>query len=298
MASTRSVTDGSGPVTAKPTPRPRRVPTSPATREASVASPSAASSTARGRRLRILEPRPGGPSERLAARTGARPTLLAVSMWAAALVLFTAALTGIGLLLVHPLTAHGLLDWEPRFEQWTVGQRRGWRSSVLTPGTWIGSTGIVIGIAFVFGLVMLLRKRIREFAIVALSLTLEASVFGATQYLVERDRPSIPKLEQVAPTASFPSGHTAAAVALYASIAIVASDRMRHRAIRVLAWVWAVVAPLYCITSRLYRGAHHPTDVMASVVLGVASVLLGVWAVRTATAAARRREVADAEVGR
>jgi undecaprenyl-diphosphatase len=234
---------------------------------------------------RFLEPHPDGPAEHLAERTNARPTVIAATMWLTGLVLFTAALSGVGVLLGKGPAG----SWESRFEAWTVTQRRGWLSTALTPGTWFGSTGIVIGIAALVGLVLLLRRRIREFGLILLALTLEASVFGVTQFLVKRDRPSIPKLEQVAPTASFPSGHTAAAIALYVSIAIVVSDRVRHRALRTLAWVWAVVAPAYCIVSRLYRGAHHPTDVMASVVLGLASAAFAVWAVRTAVAADRRR---------
>jgi undecaprenyl-diphosphatase len=206
---------------------------------------------------------------------------------------FTAALTGLGLLLVHTFDHGWLARTELRLEHWVVGWRTGRRSTILTPGTWVGSTFVVIGIAFVAGLVLTVRRRFRDASLIALALTLEAGVFGATQYLVERDRPDIPKLEQVAPTASFPSGHTAAALALYAGLAVVVSDRFRNRAVRALAWTWAVVAPVWCIASRFYRGAHHPTDLIASVVLGVASVVVAVWAVRTAVAAWDARHPSD-----
>jgi membrane-associated phospholipid phosphatase len=210
-------------------------------------------------------------------------------MWATALVVYTAVLTGIGWLLVHSLGDGPVGRWETRVENWIVTERRPWLNRAMTPGTWLGSTGVVIGLAFLAGLVLVLRRRLRDASLVALALTLEASVFGATQFLVKRDRPSIPKLEQVAPTASFPSGHEAAAIALYLSIALVVTDRVRNRAVRVAAWAWAVLAPLYCMVSRLYRGAHHPTDLMASVLLGLAAVALGVWAVRTAVAAYEAR---------
>ena len=214
-------------------------------------------------------------------------------MWTAAVVVFTAALTGLGLLLVHPL-GHGPVGrWEHRVEDWIVGERSPWRSRVLTPGTWLGSTEVIVGLAVIIGGIFLWRKHFRAFGLVALALPLEAVVFGATQYLVHRPRPDIPKLEQVAPTASYPSGHTAAAIALYLSLAVICSDGARHRAVRVAAWAWAVVAPAWCIVSRLYRGAHHPTDVMASVLLGLASVAVGVWIVRTAVAADRRRRPVD-----
>jgi membrane-associated phospholipid phosphatase len=218
-------------------------------------------------------------------------------MWAAAFVVYTAVLSGLGWLLVHELSHGSVGRWETRVENWIVTQRTSGLSRAMTPGTWIGSTGVVIGIAFVVGLVLVLRRHLRDASLVALALTLEASVFGATQYLVKRDRPSIPKLEQVAPTASFPSGHAAAAIALYLSIALIVTDRVRNRAVRALAWGWAVLAPVSCIVSRAYRGAHHPTDLMASVLLGLASVALGVWAVRTAVAAFEARR-ADRTEGR
>jgi membrane-associated phospholipid phosphatase len=238
-----------------------------------------------GERPSFLEPRPGGSAERLAERADRRPVRVAIAMWATAFVAYTAALTGLGLLLVHPLGHGALARWETRAENWVVGERTSGLSRVLTPGTWIGSTEVIIGIAFVVGLVLVLRRRLRDASLVALALTLEASVFGATQFLVQRDRPSIPKLEQVAPTASFPSGHLAASIALYLSIALVVSDRVRSRAVRIIAWAWALLAPMYCMVSRFVRGAHHPTDLMASLLLGLASVALGVWAVRTAVAA-------------
>jgi membrane-associated phospholipid phosphatase len=201
----------------------------------------------------------------------------------------TGALTGLGLLLVHPL-GHGPLGrWEHRVEHWVVGERTPWRSRVLTPGTWFGSTEVIVGLAVIIGAIFLWRRWFRDFGMIALALPLEAVVFGATQYLVARPRPDIPKLEQVAPTNSFPSGHTAAAIALYLSLAVIASDRARHGAIRVAAWIWAVLAPVWCVVSRLYRGAHHPTDIAASVLLGLASVAIGMWIVRSAVAADRRR---------
>ena len=47
--------------------------------------------------------------------------------------------------------------------------------------------------------------------------------------------------------------------------------------------------------SRVYRGMHHPTDVMASVVLGVGALCFALLAIRAAAVAAGRRHEPSVE---
>ena len=60
---------------------------------------------------------------------------------------------------------------------------------------------------------------------------------------------------------SFPSGHAANAVAVYGSLAV-------HEKKRKLLWVLAVVLPLLVGVSRVFVGAHFPTDVLCGWLLG------------------------------
>ena len=69
---------------------------------------------------------------------------------------------------------------------------------------------------------------------------------------------------------SFPSGHSASAVALYGSLAA-------HEKKRKLLWVLAVVLPLLVGFSRVYVGAHFPTDVLCGWLLGALIVALIPW---------------------
>ena len=82
--------------------------------------------------------------------------------------------------------------------------------------------------------------------LVAVAVTGEVLIFLAITLLVDRPRPLVKHLDVAPPTSSFPSGHTAAAVAL----------------------------------SRVYRGMHYPTDVLAGALLGTGWLVVTVRGIR------------------
>jgi undecaprenyl-diphosphatase len=90
----------------------------------------------------------------------------------------------------------------------------------------------------------------------------ELLVFLVVTAVVNRPRPDVPLLDAAPPTSSFPSGHTAAAVAFYGCLAVIVLRQLRPR------WLAVTIATLLCLVplvvgiSRLYRGMHHPTDVV------------------------------------
>ncbi len=69
---------------------------------------------------------------------------------------------------------------------------------------------------------------------------------------------------------SFPSGHSSNAVTVYGSLAA-------HEKKNKLLWTLAIVLPLLVGFSRMFVGAHYPTDVLGGWVLGVIVVLLVPW---------------------
>ena len=58
-------------------------------------------------------------------------------------------------------------------------------------------------------------------ALIVVTMLVEAGVYLVATYFVSRNRPAVPRLEDLINSDSFPSGHTAASVALYGSLAIV-----------------------------------------------------------------------------
>jgi undecaprenyl-diphosphatase len=135
--------------------------------------------------------------------------------------------------------------------------------------TALASTPVVIGITAAAAVVFRVAfGRWRESVYLVLCTAGETAIFLLTTLAVHRNRPTVPHLDVAPPTSSFPSGHTAAALCCYGAIAAVLLWRYRQPVLRAAAVVVAVLLPLLVGMSRLYRGMHFPTDVLAGLLLG------------------------------
>ena len=134
----------------------------------------------------------------------------------------------------------------------------------------IGATPTVIAVAFVVIVLILAITRLwRPALFLAVALVGEVLMFLAVVGVIDRQRPDVPRLDGHLPTSSYPSGHLAATLCLYGAAAILAVTATRRP------WRWivvavAVLAPIAVSWGRLYRGMHHPTDLLGSVVLAAA----------------------------
>jgi undecaprenyl-diphosphatase len=201
----------------------------------------------------------------------------------------TVLLIGLGLIVTKLLSGGSVGDWEDSANRWFVAQRTTTLTTVSSVGSALGATLTVIGIAGVVSIVLAFGRHWRQLGFLVAALTVEASVALTTSILVNRPRPDVSRLDAAPPTASFPSGHTAAALVLYVSLALILASFVRNNVVRALVWVLAIALPIFVGLSRLYRGMHHPTDVMGSVVLGVGSLMFALLATRTAGALTDRR---------
>ena len=131
-------------------------------------------------------------------------------------------------------------------------------------------------------------RRWREPLFLAGAVTAQALVFFFATLIIDRRRPDVPKMDESPPTSSFPSGHTSAAVALYAALAVLLVLLARHTWVKTLCWALLLV-PVAVALSRMYRGMHHPSDVAASFLNGGACVLLMARAVLDRTVRWGRR---------
>ena len=100
-------------------------------------------------------------------------------------------------------------------------------------------------------------------------------------------------LDAAPPTSSFPSGHTAAAIALYGAVAVLASERARSAALRWLLVAIGVLVPLVVALSRVYRGMHYTTDVLGGMILGATWLFVTTKAIRLGVLHRQLREGAQ-----
>ena len=117
----------------------------------------------------------------------------------------------------------------------------------------------------------------------------ESATYRITTIVVPRDRPSVHRLEDLPADASYPSGHTAASVAVYSGLVLLLTTRFTSSLSKALAWTGAILLTTFVAFSRMYQGMHHPLDVAGGVLVGIGAILVLLFACRAAGAAAERR---------
>lgn len=197
-------------------------------------------------------------------------------------VLIFGVLLGLGQLVSHHLGGTPIGRFDTGVPRWFAELR----TPALDRISWwlsqIGNTAAITAVALVFcPLAVALLRQLRPALFVALALIGQATIFVSTAKVTGRQRPDVPHLDGSLPTSSFPSGHIAATICLYVTIAIVVMTRT-GRWWRWLALAAAVVLPCLVMVARLYRGMHHPTDVFGSVLLAALWIILLWWVVRPA----------------
>jgi len=213
-----------------------------------------------------------------------------VALWAIAFVILGAVIVGLGLLLTHVLLHGGLGRVDTSVSQWFVRGRTSMLDSVTRVGSELGSTAAIIGVAALALILLAIGKHWRQIGFLACAMTLEFGIFLITTLLVGRHRPAVLQLDAAPPTSSYPSGHTASALALYVGLAIVVWSLVSGPLVRTLVWVIAVALPIFVGVSRLYRGMHFLTDVIAAVVLGCLALAFALLITRSLRAAAAERD--------
>jgi membrane-associated phospholipid phosphatase len=243
----------------------------------------------------LFEPLPGGPAERFAGALGDRHPVVAFFLaLVSGYLLLAVASIALGLLVTNVLLDAGSIQrLDARFPHWLEGER----SDRWTDASWAGTElagGYVIPVALgLIGLVMVILRKWRIAAYVLFAVAVESATYQVTTLFVERRRPEVERLESLPVDASYPSGHTAASIALYSGLALLLTSRFALGRWRVVIWAIAIAIPPIVALSRIYRGMHYPIDALAGVPIGIAAIVVVVFACRVAGAAMARRETAE-----
>jgi membrane-associated phospholipid phosphatase len=201
-----------------------------------------------------------------------KPALVVLGLGTGLMFIVTTAL---GLLYVGYLDEGPAGDADRAGVEWFADRRTPTLNTLTEIGSMVSDALVkVILVALVGSAMVLIWRRWHDGVFLAVALIVEATVFVTASFIVDRDRPPVTPLDEPAPSGSFPSGHTAAAVAFYAGLFIVVCWHTRNRWVRVPFGVIAVAAPVIVGVSRVQRGMHHPVDVVAGIALGVATLLV------------------------
>lgn len=238
-----------------------------------------------------LEVRPGGMAERFARALGLRhPVAIFLAALVGGILLLSGLSILLGLLVTDVLTTSaGLGTPDNDFIRTLADHRSTTLTSVSAVGSAAGGAPVLPILVGLIGLGSAIARRWRIAAFAIFVLLAESAVYRITTLVIHRHRPNVHRLDQLPVNASYPSGHTAATVAVYSGLVLLLTSRLTDSTGRALAWAFAILMGTVVAFSRMYRGMHHPLDVAGGVVVGIGAILLALFACRAAGAAAEAR---------
>lgn len=181
----------------------------------------------------------------------------------------TVAIVLVGALVVFGALADELAEWQTFVSlDHHVDEELNERAtpsvtSAMEAVSWLGSTPGVLLATVGAAAALLVRRRVREAALVAFAFAGAEALDGLLKVEFARPRPSF--AHPVVPQAggySFPSGHATASMAVYGALAYLALTTVRKPAVRAAGAGACVLLVILIGFSRIYLGEHFPSDVI------------------------------------
>jgi membrane-associated phospholipid phosphatase len=240
------------------------------------------------------EPHLDGRTARIANRIQRLPSLLVSWVTANAVaVLIAALMVALGFLITKVVLNVGAVNdadnWLPTF---LAHHRTSFLTQASYVGSLIGDAPVLVPLVAAVALALAIGKRWRLATFVVQAGLAEGLMYLITTTFVMRERPQVVQLDRLNPHHSYPSGHTAAAVAVYGSLALLLTAHFRGARLRLVVWSLAAAIPFVVGLSRIYRGEHHPIDVAAGAAMGAGALIAALVAARMS------RMVAELHVAR
>ncbi len=181
----------------------------------------------------------------------------------------TGLLIGVGVWVVHSSSVNG---FDRHVTSVIVAHRTPALNDTMKAVTWLGSW-IAVAATGILLVVLGLRRRLPMGAVLLAAIAWAGETGGVTlaKHVVERERPTEDLRLVSAHGWSWPSGHTAVALLVFTTLALVVVAVAPRAGCRILAWVLAGLAVAAVAFSRVELGVHWTTDVIASV------IFVGAW---------------------
>jgi membrane-associated phospholipid phosphatase len=241
----------------------------------------------------VLNARRESYAQRLGTRRFAdhHPASVFAALVLCGFLMVAAATVGLGFLLVDGILSIGAIAHaDEHVNTWLAAHRTSGLTEASSVGSEIGSGFVIPAVVAVAIVWFALRHQWRVAAFVLAAILVEVTSYRVTTLLVHRHRPAVHRLEQLPVNASFPSGHVAASVAVYGGLALLLTSRYKNPWLRSVIWALALALPIAVGISRMYRGMHHPLDVLGGVTMGLGALLIAMFAAQVTGVVAARRD--------
>ena len=249
--------------------------------------------SSRGTADQLLSAPPGSLAERASAKTaGWHPAARFAVALLSAFAVFGVLSIGVGYLVTHVLLdISGVSSTDERAVTSLVGHRSSGLTDVSAAGSAIAGGLVLPVLVGSLALYFAIRRRWQLAAYVVFALAVESALYRVTTIVIHRHRPDVARLEQLPVNASYPSGHTAASVAVYVGLALLLSARAKGTRYFGLVWMLALLIPVFVAGSRMYRGMHHPIDTLAGAGVGLLALTAVIFACRVTNGPRRAGEL-------
>lgn len=138
----------------------------------------------------------------------------------------------------------------------------------------LSNAGIVLIIAMITGWLAVFRRRPLDATAFLITSLMGWATIGLVNVAAERPRPSLMTGDQLLAldgATSFPSGHTGGALAIVLALTLVNFRSSKHNRILLFGLAFVALVGL----SRIYATAHFPLDVLVSIPVAWAGVMIG-----------------------
>ncbi|HOG37601.1 MAG TPA: LssY C-terminal domain-containing protein [Candidatus Woesebacteria bacterium] len=140
--------------------------------------------------------------------------------------------------------------------------------------TYLAKGEIIIIGTIITSLILFLFKKRRFIKTLLISVLGGEVLVWLIKHLISRPRPPLTDSLVIEPSYSFPSGHTFVALAFYGLLAYFVIQSERRKFLKVIIFLISLSLISLVGISRIYLGAHWPSDVLASLAVGSAWLVI------------------------
>lgn len=148
-----------------------------------------------------------------------------------------------------------------------------WLEGAMRDVSALGSNTVILFVSIASAVILVMMHRIGPAVLLASTMIAAFLTNTILKTIFSRERPDYLSLTVNIETASFPSSHAMLSAALYLLLASITAREIADRRLATFIMISAGVTMLAVGFSRVYLGAHWPSDVLAGWLLGSAAVL-------------------------